>query len=140
LVIVGDGPDKNILIDLTVSLGLMQDVRFLGFQDNSLPYIKGFDLLVLPSTHEGIPTELMESLFVRTPAIATNVGGTPELSLYDELLFEPRNIDALIKKLLAVFHSEETYQMVKSLCDLRKTTLQFGRNEKVIRRVLEVIS
>lgn len=81
LVIVGDGPERQALEDLSVRLGLQSRVRFVGTiaQEQLRNYYSAADILVLLSSREGWPNVLLESMACGTPVIATNVGGVSEI-------------------------------------------------------------
>jgi glycosyltransferase involved in cell wall biosynthesis len=61
------------------------------------PWLRSFDIFVLPSRSEALSNSLMEAMACGCPVVASNVGGNPEL--VDDgargLLFEPGNPQAL---------------------------------------------
>lgn len=63
---------------LAVSLGLTENIRFLGLQkmDDLLPRI---GLTVLSSISEGLPLVLLESMAAGVPAVVTDVGACRQL-------------------------------------------------------------
>jgi glycosyltransferase involved in cell wall biosynthesis len=75
LVIVGEGPQRAELESLSTELGIAPRVRFLGFRDDRVTIMQGFDLFVLPSELEGIPRCLMESMALGIPIIGTDIPG-----------------------------------------------------------------
>ncbi len=81
LVLVGDGPQRVELEELTADLGLSDRVRFTGYQNQQQvqAHLERCDVFVLPSFAEGVPVSLMEAMARRRPVIATNVGGVTEL-------------------------------------------------------------
>ncbi len=81
LAIVGDGPLRARLADQARRRGVARRVRFAGPQPRSRVglWMAAADCLVLASDHEGTPTVLVETLAVGTPAVATAVGGIPDL-------------------------------------------------------------
>lgn len=79
LIIAGDGPERDRLEKLAVSLGVSDRVHFLGFQ-SELPQIYGqLDLVVNCSRNEGTPVAIIEAMAAATPVVATRVGGSPDL-------------------------------------------------------------
>ncbi|MDQ6887071.1 MAG: glycosyltransferase [Gemmatimonadota bacterium] len=76
LLIVGDGPLRASLEDLTDSLGLRSVVRFAGLQEHGQNlHILG-DISVLCSLSEGFPNSIVEAMAAARPVVATSVGGT----------------------------------------------------------------
>ena len=72
---------------------------------NASKYLKNFDIFVLPSLKEGLPYVLLEAGLAGLPAIASNVGGIPEIIENEKegLLVPPANPEELavaIKKLI----------------------------------------
>lgn len=77
--LVGDGPERAALEARARALGLAQRIRFLGERDDVALRLQGFDVFVLSSREEGIPNALLEAMAAGLPAVATAVGGTPEV-------------------------------------------------------------
>ena len=72
LLVVGDGAQKEALVGLTVELGLVKSVRFLGNRHDIPVILKASDLLVLCSTTEGLPLTLLEAMAARVPVVVTS--------------------------------------------------------------------
>lgn len=70
LVIVGTGEDLNSLQALVEQLGLVEHVVFTGYTENPYYIIKQAEAFVLSSRHEGMPTVLVEAMYLDTPVIA----------------------------------------------------------------------
>lgn len=80
LLILGEGEDRFMLETLIRELGLEQVVSLPGFVQNPYPYMAQAGLFVLPSRWEGLPTVLIEALYLGTPIVATDCpGGTREI-------------------------------------------------------------
>jgi glycosyltransferase involved in cell wall biosynthesis len=81
LVVVGDGPERPWLEQLARELGVSDRVYFAGQRSKkeALGLMAACDLLVLNSTHEGLPHVVLEAMSLGLPVVATAVGGTPEL-------------------------------------------------------------
>lgn len=90
----------ELLAQLTAQvakLGLADRVTFLGHVDNVRQRLGAFDLIVIPSRHEGLSLTLIEAMAASLPIVATAVGGTPE-ALEDQvsgLLVPPEDPAAL---------------------------------------------
>ena len=72
LLIVGDGPDRELLAQQIEEVGLEGKIKLLGFNKNPYYIMAGAECFVLSSRHEGLPTVLIEALAVGTPVIATD--------------------------------------------------------------------
>jgi len=82
--IVGDGPEMPVLQKLTHDSGLEDHIIFTGFRKDSDLLLSQFDLFVLPSLTESLPTTILETLALKTPVIATDVGGVGEIIKHNE--------------------------------------------------------
>lgn len=63
-------------------LGLSGQVRFLGPQEDVLPWLWAADLFVMPSNHEGLALAPLEAIASACPSLLTRVDGLAELSIY----------------------------------------------------------
>ncbi|MBW3550424.1 MAG: glycosyltransferase [Proteobacteria bacterium] len=77
--LVGDGPLRRQAQRLATASGVALDMRFFGERDDATRLMQGADFLVLPSHFEGLSNALLEAMAAGCPAIASAVGGTPEL-------------------------------------------------------------
>lgn len=62
-------------------LGVGAEAEFLGWvtREQAHALIRSSDMLLLPSTHEGLPMVILEALCARLPVVATPVGSIPEV-------------------------------------------------------------
>lgn len=101
-VIVGEGPLQQDLEAEAERLGLRDAVTFLGQHRDPVKLTAGFDLFVLPSLREGFPNALLEAVMLGVPAIASDVGGNPDVLGDPALLFDPASDLAATQALAAV--------------------------------------
>ena len=73
--LIGDGEQRQELEQLSASLGIAECIKFFGFQEDRISFLKGFDVFVLPSRSEGIPRCLMEAMAAGTPIVASDIPG-----------------------------------------------------------------
>jgi glycosyltransferase involved in cell wall biosynthesis len=99
LFLVGEGEQKEELKVIAQELGIHEKVKFVGYREERLEYLRGFDVFVLPSKLEGIPRCLMEAMAAKVPIIATDIPGCNDLLLHNltGLLFPPGKPVELIK-------------------------------------------
>ena len=81
LTILGDGPERGKLEELTRELGLAGQLRFLGSQPKVAvaSWMRQADCLVLSSRWENQPVVILEAQASGLPVAACAVGGVPEL-------------------------------------------------------------
>ena len=83
LLILGDGPLKNHLLDIIQELDLRSSIELLGYVDNPLKYYKNADIFVLSSHVEGLPNVLVEAMMCGCTPVATNCPTGPREVLDD---------------------------------------------------------
>ncbi|MFQ5960748.1 MAG: glycosyltransferase family 4 protein, partial [Candidatus Methylomirabilales bacterium] len=125
LLIGGTGSLRQELESLTASLGLRDQVSFLGFiPETELPlYYQAADAFVLPSRElEGFGLVTAEALACGTPVLGTRVGAIPEVlgGLGADLLFDRGDYEAIgrgirnhLKRALA---DPEGYEALRRRC------------------------
>lgn len=138
LVIVGDGPDKEYLYTLCKTLKIEKNVLFTGYLENPFPYIKAFDIMVLPSLHEGFNLSILEALYCDKVVLGSKVGGVPEALVYDGLLFNPEDIDGLSLKISNIILDKNLYNEYQELCKNRKEAFMFNWVEQMENLILSV--
>lgn len=76
-IIIGEGPEKEKLQNLTTKLGLKNKVLILGelSEEKKHQYLANSDIYVLSSIHEGFGIVLQEAMQAELPLIVTNNGG-----------------------------------------------------------------
>lgn len=78
-VVIGDGPQMTDMRDWIRERGLEGSFRMLGSRSDVHRLLPGLDVFLMTSRHEGLPRALLESLAAGVPAVATAVGGIPEM-------------------------------------------------------------
>jgi len=79
LVLVGDGPDRSTVEWLAHDLNIHDRIHFMGKQEKVNELLPLADLMLMPSELESFGLAALEAMACKTPAIATRVGGVPEL-------------------------------------------------------------
>jgi glycosyltransferase involved in cell wall biosynthesis len=84
LTVVGDGPERSSLESQVRTLGIADRVRFIGpmRNDDALRELQGWDLLILPSLHDGWGAVVNEGLMCGVPVVCSDACGARDL-LYD---------------------------------------------------------
>lgn len=76
--IVGDGPERERLEQLSSSLRISDAVTFWGQHLDVSPFFSAADAFIMSSRSEGLPMSLLQAFSAGLPAIVTDVGGMAE--------------------------------------------------------------
>jgi len=111
LALIGDGPDRSTAEWLAHSLGIHDRIHFLGKQDRVSELLPLADLMLMPSEMESFGLAALEAMACETPAIATRVGGVPELITdgVDGLLFQVGDLDAMASGSVALLRAPDRH-------------------------------
>lgn len=109
LSIVGDGSQKQLLIDRAQELNISDRVVLHGFQDNPDQYVRQCNVYVQPSISEGFGLALVEAMGCAVPVIATAVGGAPEIinDCHTGWLIHKTDAGTIASKLVEVLEMSE---------------------------------
>lgn len=110
LVIIGDGPLREIITDLAQKF---DNVSYVGFKkkDEILEYMSKAKALIFPSVwYEGMPLTILESFSKGTPVIASNLGAMSEMIL-----------DGINGKHFTVGDSDDLINQIKYINGLNST-------------------
>ena len=109
VVILGDGPEREPMLQLATKLGVTQRIKLAGFQRETAPYYAMATLVAVPSHSEGSPNVVLEAMAAGLPVVANQVGGVPEI--LDEgatgLMVPPRSPEAMAGAIEKVLTDEE---------------------------------
>ena len=113
LYLVGDGPCHEELVEMSMNLGLSENVVFTGNVENTEDYYSVSDLYVQSSHREAMPLSLLEAMAVPMPIISTNVGGICDVVCGNGILVDDNDEPALLAAMLQVrgMNSEETNKL-----------------------------
>jgi N-acetyl-alpha-D-glucosaminyl L-malate synthase BshA len=109
LMLIGDGPDRSAAEHLALRHGVADRVHFLGKQDNVNELLPLADLMLMPSEMESFGLAALEAMACSVPAIATRVGGVPELVVdgRNGLLFPLGDVEAMATAAIDLLRDEE---------------------------------
>ncbi len=87
LLLIGDGPERQNLEEFCRSIGLCDEIRFLGKQDAVEELLAVADLFIMPSASESFGLAALEAMACEVPVISSDVGGLPEVNIHGETGF-----------------------------------------------------
>jgi L-malate glycosyltransferase len=104
LMLIGDGPDRSAAEHLALRHGIQDRIHFLGKQDEVHELLPLADLMIMPSQMESFGLAALEAMACGVPAIATRVGGVPELidNNVTGMLFDIGDVDAMAKAAISL--------------------------------------
>ena len=131
VLLVGDGPKKEEILEQIQRYRLEKHVKVLGFR-NDVPQILAIsDMFVLPSLNEGFPFSIVEAMGAGLPVIATDVGGNAEAIVHGTtgFIIPPKNSSELCAKIKVLVADKEkrilfgTKAKEKALSDFSLTAM-----------------
>ena len=133
LTILGEGSDKEMLIEQIKTLGLQNRVTLAGFSDNPYAYMKCADLFVLSSRYEGLPNVVLEANSCGTPVVAFDApGGTGEIIKNGENGFlvapfdEEAFADTIVKSRAHSFNADAIAVEIKARYGVEKIMQEYN--------------
>lgn len=109
LMMVGEGPEKEMAEDMAIEMGIEDRVLFLG-ESHEIDKILCFsDLFLLPSKTESFGLAALEAMVHGVPVISSNTGGLPEVNVHglSGFLSNVGDIEDMAKKALLILGDEK---------------------------------
>lgn len=146
-VIIGEGEDRQHLVDMVASLDLQAHIRLVGPQpqEKVLLAYQQAALFTLPcviaadGNRDGLPTVLLEAMACGLPVISTKVTGVPEIIDHgvNGLLVEPGNAVALAEAITGLLHDPSQQQRMSLAARLKaEQAFDLRRNVSQLREWL----
>ncbi|UOD33905.1 glycosyltransferase family 4 protein [Deferribacteraceae bacterium V6Fe1] len=131
LLLIGDGPLFNEVVDFAKALPCFGNIVFAGFRKDVYSCLKCMDIFAMTSKEEGLCTSIIDALSFGLPVIATKAGGIPELILdnINGLLCNVKSHEDVFSKLMYIIDNEDIFKKLKS--NTHKTIEEFSNNKMV---------
>ena len=137
-IVVGDGPDREMLQGLARELGVAEHIQFLGARPHAeMPgLLCSADLAIFPSLVEATSVAALECMACGVPVAASAVGGLPQI-VDDSVggLFPPGDPEALAAKILELVSAGG---LVERGATGRRSVVAKWSNERLVDRHLAV--
>jgi len=113
IIILGKGPEEDKIKTMANS---QKNIHFLGYlpKENTIPLIRGSDILIQPSLNEGISSTILEAMICKIPIIATDIGGNKELIENNQtgFLVEPNSSSQILDLINYVFSNDDKINLI----------------------------
>ena len=125
LLLVGDGPERHVAEELCRELGIFEDTRFVGKQQDMEEIYAIADLFLLPSEYESFGLAALEAMATGAPVVATKAGGIPEIiqNGINGYLSEIGDIEGMSQNAITILSNEKVHEQFKLAA--RETALKF---------------
>jgi len=113
LILVGEGPDEQMLKSKVQEMGLDNNVSFFPFTQEPMYVFERIDILVLSSLYkEGLPNVLLEAMSMKTPVVSSKMAGVPEIVIEGETgyMVEPGKSDQLAEAIYKMWSDQAAYK------------------------------
>jgi glycosyltransferase involved in cell wall biosynthesis len=138
LSIIGEGPLRLELEDLTAQLGIAPIVKFRGPIHNVSDHLSKADIFALPSWAEGMSNAMLEAMALGLPCVASNIGANKDLIEHGEqgLLVVPGDANDLAKAIIGLAGDEKLrrklgtlgFQAIQAKYNIDKVARQYLAN------------
>jgi glycosyltransferase involved in cell wall biosynthesis len=93
-------------------LGICDDVRFVGKQEQIEEILAISDLFILPSDYESFGLAALEAMAAGVPVISTNAGGLPEININGKtgFLSDVGNVKEMAANAITLLQDDETLE------------------------------
>ncbi|HRN46509.1 MAG TPA: N-acetyl-alpha-D-glucosaminyl L-malate synthase BshA [Niabella sp.] len=115
LLLVGDGPERQPVEELSRCLGVFDKLTFVGKQDQMEEILPIADLFLLPSEYESFGLAALEAMASRVPVISTNAGGLAEVNIEGQTgyLADIGDIKTMSRKAIEILKNDDTLNAFK---------------------------
>lgn len=116
LIMVGQGPEREMAENMAYELGIEEKVLFLGQSNEIDKILRCSDLFLLPSDRESFGLAALEAMVNEVPVISTNSGGLPEVNKhgFSGYLSDVGNIEEMAAYAVSILQDEITLERFKT--------------------------
>ncbi|MBK0368219.1 N-acetyl-alpha-D-glucosaminyl L-malate synthase BshA [Flavobacterium agrisoli] len=116
LMMVGDGPEKEVAEQMCLDLGIHDKVIFFGNSNEIDKILCLTDLFLLPSETESFGLAALEAMALGVPVISSNSGGLPEVNFngYSGYLSDVGNVDEMAQNAISILKDDATLKQFKA--------------------------
>lgn len=115
LLFIGDGPERSTAEDLARELGVSDEIRFVGKQEQMEDILAIGDLFLLTSEYESFGLAALEAMAAGVPVVSTDAGGLGEINIPGDTGYMSKvgDVESMSKQALSILKNDETLNMFK---------------------------
>ncbi|MET3696093.1 N-acetyl-alpha-D-glucosaminyl L-malate synthase BshA [Bacillus oleivorans] len=143
LLLIGDGPEMNVVFNLINELDIKSKVILLGKQENLEEIYSISDLMLLLSEKESFGLAALEAMACGVPCIGTAIGGIPEVIEDGKTgyLVELGDIEDVTNKAISILrdpavHQRLSYASMERVRNCFKSSLIVSQYEAIYKSLL----
>ena len=108
LVLIGDGPQRDMLAEIAEGFGCRDKIVFAGHRQDAYSLLASVDVFVLASEFEGMSNSLMEAMSLGIPCVVSDIAPNRELITHEQtgLVFPLGKSPDLTKALARLLQDE----------------------------------
>ncbi|MDF5725627.1 MAG: glycosyltransferase family 4 protein [Rhizonema sp. PD37] len=135
---VGEGEERENLVNKVREYGIEDKVLFLGYRSDVPKLLVAADLFIFPTQFEGQPFAIIEAMAYGLPIVTSNACGIPELiedKVHGLLFRKGDSCELLEATSWALRHPEQMQEMAKRA----KLRVQEFSEEKMVKKTLSAL-
>ncbi|MEP6675479.1 MAG: N-acetyl-alpha-D-glucosaminyl L-malate synthase BshA [Ferruginibacter sp.] len=116
LLLLGDGPERPYAESICRDCTAMDNIKFLGKQEQMEDILPIADLFLLTSEYESFGLAALEAMAAEVPVISTNAGGLPEINIngYCGYMSNVGDIMDMCKNAVSILKDETTLKQFRA--------------------------
>ena len=138
---IGDGPDKNHLVELARTLGVEDHCKFLGSLPRRRVYatLCQYNLLVQPSRWEGFGLTVIEGIGAGLPVLAADIEGPKEILGEGRFgyLFRAGDSEHCANRILQIIEESRSPDFARRQRDIREVFMDSYSIDTTARRYID---
>ena len=122
LLLIGDGPERASMEELSRTTCQPDDVRFLGKLEEVEEVLSVSDLFLMTSEKESFGLAALEAMACEVPVISTNAGGLPELNKEGQsgFVLDVGNVKGMVERAIHILDNENLQGFKQGALDRAK--------------------
>ena len=112
--------------------GIVEQVKFLGWQNDAAPLLSDCHLFIFPTLMEGSPNALMEAMGYGLPCLASRIPEVTEVLTSPQLHFDPHEPAELTQKIHAFITQPDYAAQVAEQTAKHKQHYQFDWDQRIV--------